>query len=51
MKMTETGEVVTPESQGLDSRALQVAEEEVNRLVGERSCYLVTKNGKIVMEK
>lgn len=44
-------EVATPESQGLVAEYLHDAEEYINENVGERSCYLVVKNGKIVYEK
>jgi len=44
-------EIATPESQGLSSTALREAEERVNYDVGNRSCYLLVKNGKIVYER
>jgi len=44
-------EVVTPESQGLSGPALARAEERINNEVGNRTCYLLVKNGKIVFEK
>lgn len=43
--------MVTPESQGLSFAALDEAEKKSNEALGLRSCFLVTKNGKIVYEK
>eukprot|EP00041_Stephanoeca_diplocostata_P015106 m.286268 g.286268 ORF g.286268 m.286268 type:complete len:407 (+) comp19925_c0_seq10:1297-2517(+) len=44
-------DVVSPESEGLNQEWLETAEEEVNRNLGNRTCFLVVKNGKIVFEK
>jgi CubicO group peptidase (beta-lactamase class C family) len=43
-------EVARPEDEGLSAWDLTLAEGEINALVGERNCYIVVKNGKIVKE-
>ena len=46
-----TLQTATPESQGLSTAGLDRAEEQTNNEVGERDCFLVVKNGKIVKER
>eukprot|EP01048_Picozoa_sp_COSAG05_P015902 COSAG05_NODE_1974_length_3765_cov_19.906983_4_plen_295_part_00 len=44
-------QLATPESQGLSSEALRLAEERTNEeMGGDRLCYVVIKNGKLVYE-
>eukprot|EP00729_Bicosta_minor_P006994 gene6994-11262_t len=44
-------QTATPESQGLSTAVLQAAADAVNDEVGNRECYIVVKNGKIVHEQ
>jgi|EP01047_Picozoa_sp_COSAG01_P012787 hypothetical protein len=44
-------EVATPESQGLSTEELRAADEATEQGMGNRVCYLVVKNGKIVHER
>lgn len=44
-------EVVTPESQGLSTAALEIADRNTENGMSNRQCFLVAKNGKIVHER
>ena len=44
-------EFATPESQGLSSEELRAADAAIESAMGNRVCYVVAKNGKIVHER